>query len=78
MLKFYHIINLINIPSFFNLQLCYSCDYDRRYSNFKNIYICPINASIDCKNNMADYVHPTQEGYEEIGTMLYGFIRGIN
>ena len=47
-------------------------------SNIKNIYICPINASIDCKNNMADYVHPTQEGYEEIGTMLYGFIRGIN
>lgn len=53
-------------------------DIIRRYSNFKNIYICPINASIDCKNNMADYVHPTQEGYEEIGTMLYGFIRGIN
>lgn len=50
----------------------------RRYSNTKNLYICPTNAAVDSEEDIADTVHPTQDGYEEIGTMLYGFIRGIN
>ncbi|MBE6903973.1 MAG: SGNH/GDSL hydrolase family protein [Ruminococcaceae bacterium] len=53
-----------------------------KYSNLKNVFIAPTNASLDTVKNMekggVGAIHPSAAGYTEIGTLLYSFIRAIN
>ncbi len=49
-----------------------------KLSDITNVYISPFNASLDVVNNMADHVHPTIDGYNELGTQMYSFMRAIN
>ncbi len=46
-------------------------------SDITNVYISPFNASLDVVNNMAYHVHPTEDGYKELGTQMYSTLRAI-
>lgn len=49
-----------------------------RYANTNNVLVSWYCAMLDCDNNMDGGVHPTQQGYDELGTQMYGFIRATN
>lgn len=55
----------------------------QKYTDWTNLYIAPINLTLDTTNNMMGIVgngsvHPSSAGYTEMGTMLYSFVRAIN
>ena len=49
-----------------------------RYAKTSNVYVSWYCAMIDCDNNMTGDVHPNNDGYTELGTQMYGFMRAIN
>lgn len=49
-----------------------------RFKNATNVYISPFNASLDTVNNMDGGVHPVTNGYNQLGTQMYSFMRAIN
>lgn len=44
---------------------------------FQNIYLMPINLNIDCANNISDAVHPTPTGYNQIGDIMYYWLKSF-
>ena len=51
--------------------------------NFKNkesqnIYLVPLNHNLDTDNNLADHVHPTESGYNQMGDSLYYFMKSLS
>lgn len=49
-----------------------------RFSNVENVYISSYNSAIDTVNNIPSDVHPSVDGYNQLGTQMYGFMRAIN
>ena len=47
------------------------------YANMANVFVSWFNAAIDI-DYLSDAVHPTQEGFDELGTQMYSFMRAIN
>jgi len=54
----------------------------KHVAELKNVYVAPTNAALDTVKDMAGSghgaVHPAIRGYQDIATLLYGFIRAIN
>lgn len=48
------------------------------YNDQINVYVSWFGASIDVNNNMGGDVHPTTNGYNQLGTQMYGVMRAIN
>ena len=51
--------------------------------NFKNkesqnIYLVPLNHNLDTDSNLADHVHPTENGYNQMGDSLYYFMKSLS
>lgn len=49
-----------------------------KFGNTENIYISPYNATLDTVNNIPSDVHPSIDGYNQLGTQMYSFMRAIN
>lgn len=50
----------------------------KHFEGMTNVYVNPLNASLDTANNMSDGVHPIQAGYYQMGHQMYSFMRAIN
>ena len=48
-----------------------------RYKESENIYLSWYAASLDAENNQGGDVHPTAEGYKQIGEQTYYFLKAI-
>lgn len=48
------------------------------FKGITNVYLSHYNSAVDVVNNMQGDVHPTDEGYAQLGTQMYGFMRAIN
>jgi lysophospholipase L1-like esterase len=48
------------------------------FSGKQNVFLSPFNAAIDCVNNLPNDVHPNIEGYNQLGTQMYSYMRAIN
>ena len=48
------------------------------YENTSNVYVSWFGASIDVKSNMGGDIHPNANGYNQLGTQMYGVMRAIN
>lgn len=42
-----------------------------------NVYPVPTNAVVDCVNNISDWVHPKDTGYNQMGDMVYSWIKSF-
>lgn len=49
-----------------------------RFDGMANVYLSPFNAAIDTANNMNGDVHPTANGYNQLGEQMYSYMRAIN
>lgn len=49
-----------------------------RYDGVSNVYLSPYNAALDTVNNMDGGVHPVDNGYVQLGTQMYSYMRAIN
>lgn len=47
------------------------------FSNQDNVYLSWYNAALDSINNQGGNVHPSTEGYNQLGTQMYYFLRAI-
>ena len=43
----------------------------------QGIYLVPMQHNIDTTTNIADGVHPTQDGYDQIGDSVYAYLKNI-
>ena len=43
----------------------------------QGIYLVPMQHNIDTTNNIADAVHPTQAGYDQMGDSVYAYLKNI-
>ncbi|SPT62133.1 GDSL-like Lipase/Acylhydrolase [Aerococcus viridans] len=43
----------------------------------QGIYLVPMQHNIDTVNNIADGVHPTQTGYDQMGDSVYAYLKNI-
>ncbi len=48
------------------------------FANRTNVYLSPFNAAIDAVNNLNGDVHPNADGYAQLGTQMYSYMRAIN
>lgn len=48
------------------------------FEDMDNVYVSHYNAAIDAVNNLRGDVHPNNEGYAQLGTQMYSFMRAIN
>ena len=53
-------------------------DLAEHFGGRENIYLSPINCSIDTQNELKDLVHPTDKGYENIAKQYISTINCIN
>ena len=49
----------------------------KHYEDVPNVYLVPIHLNIDTKNNIADGVHPTLDGYNQIGDVMYAWVKSF-
>lgn len=49
-----------------------------KFATTTNVYLSAFNAVIDASQDVTDDVHPTQTGYEQLGTQMYSCMRAIN
>ena len=49
-----------------------------KFGDTENVYISPYNAFLDTVNNIPSDVHPSIDGYNQLGTQMYSFMRAIN
>lgn len=47
------------------------------FANQENVYLSWYNAALDAKNNQGGNVHPASEGYQQLGTQMYYFLKAI-
>lgn len=48
------------------------------FAGMPNVYLSPLNAAIDSANNLPNDVHPSIDGYNQLGTQMYSYMRAIN
>lgn len=49
-----------------------------KFKGIPNVYLSPYNAAIDTVNNLPGDVHPNTDGYNQLGTQMYSYMRAIN
>jgi lysophospholipase L1-like esterase len=47
------------------------------YSAVSNVYLVPIHVAVDTVANISDGVHPTTTGYNQIGDMVYYWLKSF-
>lgn len=48
-----------------------------KYSKTSNVYLSWYNGAIDAYNNITNDVHPNQDGYKQLGTQMYYYLKAI-